>query len=588
MELVDGTTLRELLASGPLPIKNCSRSRRRSPRVWLAPTKRAPRRAAVEGGGHKRVAVLPFENLGSAEDDYFADGISDAVRGKLTTLPGVEVIARASSTPYRKTTKTPKQIADELGVRYLLTATVRWQKGTASRVEVSPELVEVSGGPAPTSRWQQPFDAALTDVFQVQSDIASRVAQALGVALGASEEKRLSEKPTGNLAAYDAFLKGEEASRGMGVNDPPSLRKALGFYEQAVALDPGFAVGWAQISRATSLLYRFSAPTPDLAERARQSAERAVAIAPDRPEGYLARGDYEWFIGHADALEQYTKAQRLAPTNVAALVGIARTQTQPDAAVERFREAERLDPRSVAVLYLFGRMLAFARRDAEAREVLDRGLALAPDHLGMIGLKSTSFLAEGNLAGARATVATAARVVEPTALVAYLASYGDLAWVLDAEQRELLLRLTPSAFDGNRAAWGICMAQADALKGDARNLRVHAEEARKASEEQLRSAPDDAQLHAFLGLALAYLGEKEAAIREGERAVQLWPENGYVKHLLARVDTLVGEPEKAVRQLELAVKAPGYYVTPAWLAIDPNFEALRGNPRFQKLVAGAK
>ena len=139
------------------------------------------------------MAVLPFENLGASEDDYFADGIADAVRGKLTSLPGIQVIARGSSTPYKKTTKTPKQIAQELEVGYLLTATVRWQKGAgaASRVQVSPELVEIPRSGAPTAKWQQPFDAALTDVFQVQSDIATRVARELDLALGAGAEKRL-------------------------------------------------------------------------------------------------------------------------------------------------------------------------------------------------------------------------------------------------------------------------------------------------------------------------------------------------------------------------------------------------------------
>src|SRR5206468_1443484 len=125
---------------------------------------------------------------------------------------GVQVIARSSSTPYKRTSKTPRQIAQELDVGYLLTATVRWQKGAgaASRVEVSPELMEIPGSGAPTSKWQQPFDASLTDVFQVQADIASRVAQALGIALEVGEAKQLAEKPTENLAAYDAFLKGEE------------------------------------------------------------------------------------------------------------------------------------------------------------------------------------------------------------------------------------------------------------------------------------------------------------------------------------------------------------------------------------------
>ena len=165
--------------------------------------------------GVKRVAVLPFENLGAPEDDYFADGIADEVRGKLTSVPGLEVIARGSSTPYKKRPRRRRRSRRSSTSHYLLTATVRWQKGGgSSRVQVRPELVEVRESGAPASRWQQSFDAAITDVFQVQSDIATKVAQALGGALGAGEEQRLSEKPTENLAAYDAFLKGEAASSG--------------------------------------------------------------------------------------------------------------------------------------------------------------------------------------------------------------------------------------------------------------------------------------------------------------------------------------------------------------------------------------
>jgi TolB-like protein len=263
-------------------------------------------RGGSEAGGIKRVAVLPFENLGAPEDDYFADGIADAVRGKLTSIPGLEVIARGSSTPYKKTTKTPQEIARELNAHYLLTATVRWQKvGGANRVQVNPELVEIRESEAPASKWQQPFDAATTDVFQVQSEIATKVAQALGAALGSGEEKQLSDKPTQNLAAYDAFLKGEEL-RNSRSTDPASLRREIGFYEQAVALDPGFAQAWAGFSNADSLLYTNSPPTPALAERALEAAQKAVALAPNRPEGYLALGNYERLVSgdNTRALEQ--------------------------------------------------------------------------------------------------------------------------------------------------------------------------------------------------------------------------------------------------------------------------------------------
>jgi TolB-like protein/tetratricopeptide (TPR) repeat protein len=555
---------------------------------------RRPQRSGGEVGGVKRVAVLPFENLGAPEDDYFADGIADAVRGKLTSLPGLEVIARASSTPYRKTAKTPQEIARELGVHYLLTATVRWQKsGGGNRVQVSPELVEIQESGAPASKWQQPFDAAITDVFQVQSDIAGKVAQALGGALGAVEEKRLSEKPTQNLAAYDAFLKGEQAANSLGATDPPSLRKALGFYDQAVALDPGFAQAWARVSTANSLLYFNSTPSPAVAERARQAGEKAVALAPNRLDGYRALGTYERMVSQDSnrALEQFDKALRVAPGDHSLLRAMALAELvlgRWDAAVEHFRQAERLDPRSSSSL---PQALLRLRRYTEAREALDRGLALSPTNLFMIESRAMTFLGEGDLAGARAVLKAAPRQVEPTALVAYVANYWDLVWVLDEEQREILLRLTPSAFDDDRGVWALCLVQDYALRGDAANVRIHAEEARKAYEDQLRAAPNDAQRHTDLGLALAYLGRKEEAIREGERGAALLPvskdaQNGpYFQHQLVRIYILVGEPEKALDHLEPLLKIP-YFLSPGWLKIDPNFDPLRKNPRFQKLVAG--
>ena len=182
---------------------------------WACCSRGDARTQAEEGTGPKRLAVLPFENLGDSATEYFADGMTDEVRGKLSQVSGLAVIARASSNEYRKTTKAPQEIARELGADYLLTATVRWEKpaGGPSRVRVSPELIRVEPGAAPTTKWQQPFDASLTDVFQVQADIATKVASALNAALGDSARQELAAKPTANLAAYDAYLKGEAASQ---------------------------------------------------------------------------------------------------------------------------------------------------------------------------------------------------------------------------------------------------------------------------------------------------------------------------------------------------------------------------------------
>ena len=560
---------------------------------------RRARKGTAMAGGPKRVVVLPFENLGAAEDDYFADGVADAVRGKLASLPGLEVIGRASSTAYKRASKTPVQIARELGVQYLLRATVRRQKGpgTTSRVQVSPELVEVSGSKTSKSKWRQGFDAELAGVFQIQSDIARRAAQALGAAFGAGEEKRLAEKPTKNLAAYDAFLQGEEVSK-KGPEDPPSLRRALSLYDQAVALDPGFGQAWAQVSLTSSLLYGNGTPEPGLGEHVRNAAEKAVALAPDHPEGYLALGTYQVVVGHdgGRAVELFTQGLHTAPASADLLRTTARAEQSLgrwEEAAEHLRHAERLDPLLTVIKKLLGTAFNYLRRYPEARQVLDRGLALAPADLDLIEFKAMTFLAQGDLAGARAVLRSRPKEVGPAALVAYVANYGDLVWLLDEEQRDLLLRLTPSAFDGDRGTWGVCLAETDAFRRDATGVRTHADEARNALEEQLRATPQDPQRHASLGLALAYLGQKEEAIREGERAVSLQPvtkdavEGPYNQHQLARIYMLVGEPEKALDQLEPLLKIP-YWLSPAWLEIDPNFEPLRKNPRFQKLVAPPK
>ena len=295
------------------------------------------------------MAVLPFENLGSPEDDYFADGIADAVRGKLTSLPGIEVIARGSSTPYKKTTKTPQEIARELhaqlppdGDRALAEERRRQPRAGQPRARRGP------GSGAPASKWQQPFDAALTDVFQVQSDIATKVAQALGVALGAGEEKRLSEKPTQNLAAYDAFLKGEEASNSLAADDPPNLRKALGFYEQAVALDPGFAQAWAQrlAGQLAPVLQRAPDPGGGGARPAGGGKGRGARAEPPGGVSGTRHLSATGRSGTARALEQYAKGSALAPGNADLLTGMALAEKASDAGRRRSSTSAGRAPRS--------------------------------------------------------------------------------------------------------------------------------------------------------------------------------------------------------------------------------------------------
>ncbi|HXS23245.1 MAG TPA: protein kinase [Gemmatimonadales bacterium] len=546
-------------------------------------------------GGTKGIAVLPFENLGAPDDEYFADGMTDAVRGKLASVPGLQVIARTSSAPYKKTAKTSQQIAQELGVHYILTATVRWEKsGGTSRVQVSPELVQVGEGAAPTTKWQQPFDATMTDVFQVQADIASRVAQALDVALGATARETLGERPTKNLAAYDAFLKGNEAAGGLITATPSDLRRAISYYERAVALDSTFAFAWAQLSRAHGAM---SPPTPADIAASRTAAERARALAPGAAQTYLALGDYYSGIERnaPKALEQYNLGRKVAPNDGELLTGVAlveRSQGNFEQSMASLRQALALDPRSVGTARRLAQSLLWLKRYPEAMAAADRALALDPQSADLNETKAMILLAQGDLPGARGVLGAAVAHTDATELVAYVANYWDLFWVLDDAQQQLLLRLTPGPFGDDASSWAICIAQTYALRKDTVRARAYADTARAAGEALLKEAPDDAAHRMAVGLAYAYMGRKAEAIREGERAVAQSPVSTnayygvYFLHQLARIYALVGEPEKAIDQLEQVLKLP-YYLSPAWLRIDPTLEHLRKNPRFQKLVAGA-
>jgi serine/threonine-protein kinase len=364
--------------------------------------------AGEAGAGPKRVAVLPFENLGDTSEAYFADGITDEIRGKLASLPSMQVTASGSASQYRGSAKTPQEIGKELGVEYLLVGKIRWVKnpGGKSRVRVSPELVQVANVSSPTTRWQQPFDAEITDVFQVQGDIAGQVANALGVALGAGDQKHLSERPTENLAAYDAYLKAEGITGQMTSNDPPTLRRAIESYEQAVALDTSFAPAWAQLSRALSSLYANGTPSPDLASGALRAAQHAVAVAPNRPEGRLATAEYFRLVGKdaRRAADEAEQGRRLAPTNVDLMVATALAKQESgswDESQALLEKAFALDPRSVQTAYRLARTLLYRRRYSEALPASDRVLALSPTNLSAIEGKAMSYLGQGNLAAAR-------------------------------------------------------------------------------------------------------------------------------------------------------------------------------------------
>jgi tetratricopeptide (TPR) repeat protein len=401
-------------------------------------------------------------------------------------------------------------------------------------------------------------------------------------------------RPTANLDAYDAYLKGLAAAPG---SDPASIRRAIGFYERAVALDSTFLEAWARLARARSFLYSQSTPTSALAAAALQALERARALGPDRPETYSAIRGYS-----ASVLHDNTKAREAAEAAIArapndagmlnALANIDQSLGLWDASIEYGRRGVMLDPRSITPRNTLGTGLLMMRRYDEAAVALDQALDLAPGDLGTVQTRAVVDLARGDLAGARAVIHRAEASAPRAVLVPYFGIYNDLYWALDSAQQDLLLTLPLSAFDGDRLGWGLVLAQTYHLRGEHRLARAYGDTAAAAAAAQLRVVPDDGQRHALRGLALAFAGRKAEAIAEGKRGMELMPTSrdavaGPYMHLqLVRIYILTGEPNQALDQLEPLLRIPNY-ITPGWLRIDPNFDPLRGNPRFEKLAAGS-
>jgi eukaryotic-like serine/threonine-protein kinase len=585
-----------------------SRVAPRSRRVWLTAAMLLTAAAVVAVGGYTwylragassgpvMLAVLPFVNEGDSANAYFAEGITDEVRSKLTALSGLQVIASGSSNEYRHTNKTPQQIGRELGVRYLLVGRVRWDRhvagGTETRVRVEPELVQVTGVQTPTSKWQQTIDASLVDVFQVQTEIATAVADRLRLTLGAGERASLAERPTRNLDAYDAYLRGVDyAASG---NGRAAQRLAAAAFAQAVRLDSTFGGAWAALADAYTNIYSGGDGTAQERDSARLIAQQAVAVAPNLPEARAALSYYYSAVEQdfARAMAEVQKARM--PWSATVLDRMAYAEERMghwDSAVTHEQAAARLDPRDNGVNEDLGFALLYQRRYADARAALDQALAIAPTDLTAVQWRMMASLGDGDLAGARAVVRAVPANVDRNALFTSIARTRGMAWVLDNAQLRLLVGLRPAAFDDDTGAWALTLAQVHGDLGDAARARAYADTARAAYQEALRTARDDPGINAALGEALAYLGRPADAARYGGRAVELVPltrdsrVGALFQHWLARTLAVSGQSQRAIDVIDVMLRHPGY-VSAAWLRIDPTFASLRGDPRFQRLVSG--
>ncbi|HEX5633402.1 MAG TPA: tetratricopeptide repeat protein, partial [Gemmatimonadales bacterium] len=551
---------------------------------------RGSRGAAAGGPGGNRVAVLPFDNQGASSDDYFADGIADEVRGKLARVSGLSVTSSSTVGQFRASGKTPQQYAQELGADYVLTGKVRWASDAdgARRVQVVPELIDARTGDV---KWQQSFDTRIDDVFEVQSQIATRVAGALGVALGGSEAQQLTARPTDNVEAYQLYLKG----RAVQGADPASLREASGYFEQAVALDSTFTDAWAALSIGMSRTYNNGNASPIVARRAREALDRAVALAPEAAGTHLAAARYHALIERKLDLAraEMDLALRSAPTDAEVLSSAGLLDQQAGdlgSALAKLERAREIDPRAYVTLFNLAQLYANLQRPADAEGAASAALMVRPNDQNAVQWLAIARVMQGNLEGARAAIRAAIQAGTPApAIAAHFAGFQETAWMLEDRERSLVYRLTPSAFDDDRAFWGQSLATAYWQQGDVARARAYADSALAPSAEQAKAVPDDSQLRGLYALVLGYLGRAQEARAELATALarqgQSPTTDNYNLLNAARTELALGDANRALDHLE-SLRRLGSHVNGQWLALDPTWKSLKGNPRFEKLLQG--
>ena len=571
--------------------------RRGSPSVARIPAEDGPMASIPE----KSIAVLPFENRSEDKANaYFADGIQDEILTRLSKIADLKVISRASTQHYKNAPKHLPEIAKQLGVAYILEGSV--QK-SADAVRVNVQLIKAAND---SDLWADTFDRKLIDIFSVESEVAKAIADQLQAKLSGREEQVIAARPTENIEAYDAYL------RGLAYNlktqsTPANVLGAQKYLREAVRLDPKFALAWALLSYVDAFGYLTLnlQPTVALREEARQAAETALTLQPNLGEAVLAKGHYHYAClkDYDTAVRYFEQARQFLPNSSRIpeqLAYVARRRGQWDRSESYFNEAERLDPRNVSLLTQGAQSYVCLRRFAEALQKLDQVLNITPDDVDTLAEKATIAQAEGDLPRAAALLAS----LQPNADDTLALETQVYQAILERRPAPIIPRLKEILANPDPALGYIngelrfYLGWAEEVAGDHAAAQESWRQARSELEPFLKEQPENYILIGDLALTNMGLGDKAAALALSERAMAANPiEKDAVTgpapiEILARVAAQTGELDRAITALQKLLSIPyagplvtqNVPLTPALLRLDPMFDPLRNDPRFQKLA----
>ena len=541
----------------------------------------------------KSIAVLPFENLSDEKENaYFADGIQDDVLTNLSKIGDLKVISRTSVMPYRGKTSNIREIGKALGVASILEGSVR---RAGNRVRVNVQLID-----ATTDKhiWANDYDRDLTDVFAIQTDLAHEIANALQAKLSDTEKARMERKPTENGEAYLAFVQAQNL--GCAVEDFDKLKQSEQLYERAIQLDPNFALALARSSLLQSWIVHTFDRTPERREKARTLAERALQLQPDLPEAHLALGSSYYYgdNNYDAALKEFEIAQRGLPNEsevYLAIGAIQRRQGKWGESTANLEKAASLNPKDTWPLQNLALNYQMQRNFDAANKTVDRALQINPTGIGLWEIKVKLAIAEkGDFSVYEQAMQKGKSF--PMSNEERLKIVGSEANLLLLQRKyDQLLQLGEKFPDDSFAAvpgslgtkyFAIGIAQKGL--GDDTAARTALVKAKNILEEQLKQKPDDADLHVGFAKVLAWLGEKDAAIAEAQRAMDLRPESKdafegpQITEQVAQVYTILGDNARAIELLDGLLSRPSE-VTLHALKLNPAWDPLRNDIGFQAL-----
>ena len=574
--------------------------------LWRGRNQPAPRQDASPAQTkaatipEKSIAVLPFENLSSdKENAYFADGIQDEILTRVSKIADLKVISRTSTQHYKSAPDNLPEIARQLGVAHILEGSVQ-KSGDAVRVNV--QLIKAAND---SHLWADTFDRKLTDIFSVESEVAKAIADQLRAHLTGREEQVISAKPTDNPEAYDAYLRGLAYTLKT-AGTPANVLGAQKYLREAVRLDPKFALSWALLSYVEARGYRTLTLQPTIALRddARQAAETALTLQPNLGEAVLAKGYYHYSClkDYETAVRYFEQARQLLPNSSRIpefLAYVDRRRGQWDRSESYFNAAERLDPRNVQLLTQHALLYIDSRRFPEALRKLDQILNIIPDDPDTLVFKANIAQATGDLPRAAAILAPLHPGPDDSAALAtqvYQAILERNPGPIIPRLKEILAKPDPALgyINGEFRFW---LGWAQEVAGDHAAAHESWRQARSELEPFLQEQPENNSLIGDLALTNAGLGDKAAALAMAERAKAAVPiEKDLLDgpgpiEILARVAARSGEPDRAIAALQKLLSIPyesalaggSVPLTPALLRLDPMFDPLRNDPRFQKL-----